>query len=44
VLAAGFDGYISKPIDPQTFVPQIAAFLKSAAPTPMSRDAPAKES
>jgi two-component system cell cycle response regulator len=27
VLAAGFDGYISKPIDPQTFVPQIAAFL-----------------
>jgi two-component system cell cycle response regulator len=44
VLAAGFDGYISKPLDPQTFVPQIAAFLKSAAPTPMSRDAPAKES
>ena len=38
VLAAGFDGYISKPIDPQTFVPQIAAFLKSAAPTPMPRD------
>jgi two-component system cell cycle response regulator len=34
VLAAGFDGYISKPLDPQAFVPQIAAFLKSAAPTP----------
>ena len=34
VLAAGFDGYISKPLDLQTFVPQIAAFLKSAAPTP----------
>ncbi len=41
VLAAGFDGYISKPIDPQTFVPQIAAFLKSAAPTPKPRDTPA---
>jgi len=38
VLAIGFDGYISKPIDPQTFVPQIAAFLKSAAPTPMPRE------
>jgi two-component system cell cycle response regulator len=38
VLAAGFDGYIAKPIDPQTFVPQIAAFLKSPAPTPMPRD------
>ena len=32
LLAAGFDGYIAKPIDPQTFVPQVAAFLKSAAP------------
>jgi CheY-like chemotaxis protein len=32
LLAAGFDGYISKPIDPQTFVPQVAAFLKSAPP------------
>ena len=38
VLAAGFDGYISKPIDPQTFVPQIAAFLKSPALTPLPRD------
>lgn len=27
VLASGFDGYIAKPIDPQTFVPLIAAFL-----------------
>jgi two-component system, cell cycle response regulator len=32
LLAAGFDGYISKPIDPRTFVPQVAAFLKSAPP------------
>ena len=38
VLAAGFDGYISKPLDPQTFVPQIAAFLKSMAPTPKHLD------
>lgn len=27
VLAAGFDGYISKPIDPESFAQQVAAFL-----------------
>lgn len=27
VLAAGFDGYISKPIDPESFVSQVEAFL-----------------
>ena len=27
VLAAGFDGYISKPIEPTSFVAQIEAFL-----------------
>lgn len=27
ILAAGFDGYISKPIEPETFVAQLAAFL-----------------
>lgn len=43
VLAAGFDGYISKPLDPQTFVPQIAAFLKSPAPTPPHLDTSAVE-
>ena len=26
-LAAGFDGYIAKPIDPERFVPQIERFL-----------------
>jgi CheY-like chemotaxis protein len=31
VLAAGFDGYVSKPIDPQTFVAELEAFL---APRP----------
>ena len=28
VIAAGFDGYISKPIDPETFVADIERFLK----------------
>lgn len=27
ILAAGFDGYIAKPIDPETFVQQVEAFL-----------------
>jgi len=27
VLSAGFDGYLSKPIEPETFVAQIEAFL-----------------
>ncbi len=27
ILAAGFDGYIAKPITPQTFVAQVAVFL-----------------
>jgi two-component system cell cycle response regulator len=27
ILAAGFDGYIAKPIDPRTFVSQVEAFL-----------------
>src|SRR5436309_1210426 len=28
VLASGFDGYISKPIDPETFVGHVEAFLR----------------
>jgi two-component system cell cycle response regulator len=28
VLSAGFDGYISKPIDPETFVRQVESFLR----------------
>lgn len=27
LLAAGFDGYVSKPIDPETFVDRLAEFL-----------------
>lgn len=30
VLAAGFDGYISKPINPETFVDDVEIFLKAA--------------
>jgi CheY-like chemotaxis protein len=30
IKVAGFDGYISKPIDPQTFVAQIEGHLKVA--------------
>ncbi len=29
VLRAGFDGYLSKPIDPETFVEQIDGFVNS---------------
>ncbi|MBV9234149.1 MAG: response regulator [Candidatus Eremiobacteraeota bacterium] len=31
IRTAGFDGYIKKPIEPQTFVAQIAAFLRPAS-------------
>jgi CheY-like chemotaxis protein len=30
--AAGFDGYLSKPIDPETFVQQVEAFLQTREP------------
>ncbi len=33
VLAAGFDGYIAKPIDPQYFVQQVASVLGAATPS-----------
>jgi len=42
VLAAGFDGYISKPIDPLRFVPQAETFLpvqRRSAPLPASETA-----
>ena len=48
VLAAGFDGYFAKPIDPETFVQQIDIFLPAGqrATTPVSPvgvTAPARE-
>lgn len=33
VLAAGFNGYISKPINPELFVSEIEIFLASRAPS-----------
>jgi CheY-like chemotaxis protein len=27
IIAAGFDGYLAKPIDPETFVQEVVAFL-----------------
>jgi two-component system cell cycle response regulator len=34
ILSAGFDGYISKPIDPETFVPRIKGFMDRPARQP----------
>ena len=31
IAAAGFDGYITKPIDPQSFVSQVDGFLSSGS-------------
>jgi CheY-like chemotaxis protein len=31
VLAAGFDGYIAKPIDPETFVREMESYLRPEA-------------
>jgi CheY-like chemotaxis protein len=36
ILAAGFDGYISKPIDPRTFADEIAGYLR---PGKLAQDA-----
>jgi CheY-like chemotaxis protein len=36
LLASGFDGYISKPLDPQSFVPSVEAFLLPSARQPRS--------
>ena len=34
LLGAGFDGYLSKPIDPETFVQQVEAFLSARYHSP----------
>jgi two-component system cell cycle response regulator len=36
LLAAGFDGYLSKPIDPEAFVPDVEVYLPSTQPIPLS--------
>jgi len=38
LLAAGFDGYIGKPIEPDTFVTQIESFLPGTVPAPAKND------
>jgi diguanylate cyclase (GGDEF)-like protein/PAS domain S-box-containing protein len=38
LLAAGFDGYIGKPIEPDTFVAQIESFLPGEASPPAKKD------
>ncbi len=46
VLAAGFDGYLSKPVNPETFLEEVGAFLRpeeqpasqQAAPAPWSQE------
>ncbi|SEN99626.1 PAS domain S-box-containing protein/diguanylate cyclase (GGDEF) domain-containing protein [Duganella sp. CF517] len=38
LLAAGFDGYIGKPIEPDTFVAQIESFLDGEMSTPPKND------
>lgn len=40
VLAFDFDGYIAKPLDPQVFVTQIAAFLQREAPARVQQVTP----
>ena len=42
VLASGFDGYMSKPITPETFVGQVESFMQPGQrSTPQQPDAPA---
>jgi diguanylate cyclase (GGDEF)-like protein/PAS domain S-box-containing protein len=38
LLEAGFDGYIGKPIEPDTFIEQIESFLNGAMSTPTKND------
>ncbi len=38
LLAAGFDGYIGKPIEPDTFVTQIESFLPATVSCPAKND------
>lgn len=39
-LKAGFDGYLSKPIDPEAFVRQVEGFLNTQAPDPRGISSP----
>lgn len=43
VLASGFSGYISKPIEPETFIDQVERFLGEASFTSRPRQAPSPQ-
>jgi two-component system cell cycle response regulator len=43
VLAAGFDGYISKPIEPESFVAELEAFRAGTPPAAAAAPAPAPQ-
>jgi two-component system cell cycle response regulator len=43
VLAAGVDGYISKPIEPESFVAELEAFLAGTPPAAAAAPAPAPQ-
>jgi two-component system cell cycle response regulator len=43
LLAAGFDGYISKPIEPESFVAELEAFLAGAPAALAAASAPAAQ-
>jgi CheY-like chemotaxis protein len=43
VLAAGFDGYITKPIDPEAFVGQVESFLPKGGPSDREASRPSAE-
>jgi DNA-binding response OmpR family regulator len=36
VVCAGFDGYLTKPIEPETFVAQVEAYLHVGTPPPVA--------
>jgi CheY-like chemotaxis protein len=40
VMTAGFDGYLSKPIEPENFVAQIEAFLPAELRSPRPAQRP----
>jgi two-component system, cell cycle response regulator len=42
ILAAGFDGYVSKPITPETFVQEVEKFLPAPQRTNVVRSVPAE--
>jgi len=44
ILASGFNGYIAKPLDPETFAAQVQGYLGTAHPTVSRRALPLQQS